>query len=256
MVVICIVKYYLLLSFLVHGQPSRPDIITTRDYTVYSMQSSLLDAVVSWNPDDPEVPVDFTETIRIFDYSNITERNMAMNIRNLELPFKLFNVPDVALVVDKWTDEYLLDMMKDDKAINTITSKSNHFMFWRKSKEKGISQSAKRPVGRSDMSFKEWLALAKRADREKLPPHAAHYYFRKNDPASKKGALTNRYLCGEVTCIQDLHILEETWGYFLLRLRISSSPMWPVIRAPSAGSACEVSLQRVTMTRDGIWWLS
>ncbi|CAE7841966.1 unnamed protein product, partial [Symbiodinium microadriaticum] len=89
------------------------------------------------------------------------------------------------MVVNKWSDEYLLDAMKGDTKVNTITSKSNHFMYWRKSKEsKDIA--ALRPVGRSDMSFRQWLTVAKRADVEKLTSDAPHYYFRKNDPLNKK----------------------------------------------------------------------
>lgn len=159
----------------------------------YPIYQPLLDAVTNWPPDDPEIPPNFVETIQIFNYSDPYERNIAEGFRNAEVPFKLIDVHDVNSVVKKWSDDYLLEVLKDDIAVNTITSKNNHFMFWRKSKERSSNlDSSHRPVGHSDMSFKQWLSLAKNADTKKLSADVPHFYFRKNDPANKKGALFPR----------------------------------------------------------------
>ena len=81
-----------------------------------------------WNPDDPDgAPVPFYEQVthsrfpvcqcltafvvclqlQVFDYQNKDELAMALEYRNAEIPFKVFNVPELAMVGDKWTDEYL-----------------------------------------------------------------------------------------------------------------------------------------------------
>jgi hypothetical protein len=94
-------------------------------------------------------------------------------------------VPNIDEVVHKWTDEYLLAMMEEDKAINTLVSKDNHFMYWTGKKED--SNNYKNPVDHIKMSFKTWLRLATDAEKHKLPTDSKHYYFRKNEPSSQGG---------------------------------------------------------------------
>ena len=64
--------------------------ITTSQYPLYK---SLLSIVEAWNPDDPDPPTQFEETLQHFNYSNLYERQLAEQYRNAELPFKIYNVP-------------------------------------------------------------------------------------------------------------------------------------------------------------------
>jgi len=64
-----------------------------------------------WNPDDAELPATFTETLQHFDYSEPAQRKMALAYRNAELPFKIYNVPEVDAVSLRWTDDYLEDVL-------------------------------------------------------------------------------------------------------------------------------------------------
>jgi len=70
----------------------------------YPVFNSLLDIVTAWNPDDPDPPPVFRETLQHFNYSNPTERTMAESFRDAEIPFKVYDVPDVDEVTSKWTD--------------------------------------------------------------------------------------------------------------------------------------------------------
>lgn len=64
--------------------------INRSNYPVYK---SLLSIIEAWNPDDPDPPEQFEETLQHFNYSNQVERQLAEQYRNAELPFKLYNIP-------------------------------------------------------------------------------------------------------------------------------------------------------------------
>jgi len=49
---------------------------------------------------------------QVFNYSNPEERLMAEAYRNAEVPFKVFGIPEMETVVDKWTDTYLSRKME------------------------------------------------------------------------------------------------------------------------------------------------
>jgi hypothetical protein len=52
---------------------------------------------------------------QVFNYSDPFERAVAAKYRDAEVPFKVYGVPDVEAVTQKWTDEYLLKHMDDPK---------------------------------------------------------------------------------------------------------------------------------------------
>jgi len=61
------------------------------DYPIYK---SLLQVVQEWNPDHPDAPAEFHETLQHFDYMNPYDLTMAKRFRDAEVPFKLYNVPE------------------------------------------------------------------------------------------------------------------------------------------------------------------
>jgi hypothetical protein len=97
------------------------------DYPYFSTLYSILE---SWNPDVPDPPTMFTESLQHFNYSNIHERDMARLYRDAEVPFKLYDIPDVDKVRDLWTNEYLLDQFKYNFDTHVESSTNNHFMYW------------------------------------------------------------------------------------------------------------------------------
>jgi len=66
---------------------------------------------------------------QVFNYSDPAQRAMAEKYRNAEVPFKVFGVPDIEAVTEKWTDAYLEEHM-NSKRMNYKVEEStdNHFM--------------------------------------------------------------------------------------------------------------------------------
>jgi hypothetical protein len=96
----------------------------------YPVFRSLLNVVKTWNPDEPEAPTAFKETIQHFNYSSPNERLMAERYRNAELPFKLYDVPEIDVVRQKWTNDYLLKQFQSNFDTHVESSTNNHFMYW------------------------------------------------------------------------------------------------------------------------------
>ena len=99
-------------------------------YDSYPSYTPLLSIIEQWNPDNPDPPAIFQETLQHFNYSNPRERAMAEIYRNEEKPFKIYGIPEFNVVVDKWTDQYLSEQMRTQGSQHVEKSSSNHFMFW------------------------------------------------------------------------------------------------------------------------------
>lgn len=139
---------------------------------------SLLDIVKDWNPDDVDVPSTFKESLQHFDFGNPEEVKMAERYRNAEVPFKLFNVSEFNHVSALWTDAYLLENLpKIQHATHVELSKNNHFMFWAYKGLRRFDNFVPPTTLISDISFEDWLKMAKRADLEKIANSSEHYYF-------------------------------------------------------------------------------
>lgn len=96
----------------------------------YPNYRKLYEIVNTWNPDEPEPPSNFKETIQHFNYSNPLERKMAAQYRDAEVPFKIYNVPEFDTVTQKWTDEYLQESFKTMDDFHVEKSETNHFMVF------------------------------------------------------------------------------------------------------------------------------
>jgi hypothetical protein len=140
-----------------------------------SIYRSLLSIIQDWNPDHPDAPLHFKETLQHFNYSNPIERNIAQVYRDAEVPFKLYNVPEFDQTVALWSDGYLIKNLDNGHTAHVEQSKSNHFMFWnmRGLKDKTFVP----PTNVVNLSFKEWLLKAHEADAQKLSNASTHYYF-------------------------------------------------------------------------------
>jgi hypothetical protein len=140
----------------------------------YPVYNNLLNIIENWNPDNPEIPVDFVETLQHFNYSDPVERAYAEKFRNAELPFKVYDVPELNSVIHKWNDDYLSSVM--EKNLRVEKSKDNHFMYFKASPRKKFKDWAP-PQEVLTLSFDNWLQRAKQADIEKLDHDAEHYYL-------------------------------------------------------------------------------
>jgi Cupin-like domain len=153
----------------------RPDLLMEPPETGYPVYASLLETVSRWNPDDPEPPTTFKETIQRFNYSDELERSYAEKFRNAELPFKIYDIPNVLEVTRKWNDEYLKQKMRF-VAAHVEESKTNHFMYWNGNRDR-IFRKYVPPTDIITMKFDEWLEVAKKADETKSTNSTTHYYF-------------------------------------------------------------------------------
>eukprot|EP00596_Hydrurales_sp_CCMP1899_P004425 CAMPEP_0119049738 /NCGR_PEP_ID=MMETSP1177-20130426/66105_1 /TAXON_ID=2985 /ORGANISM="Ochromonas sp, Strain CCMP1899" /LENGTH=231 /DNA_ID=CAMNT_0007027311 /DNA_START=48 /DNA_END=740 /DNA_ORIENTATION=- len=138
---------------------------TAGEYPIYC---SLLDIISNWNPDNPDPPIEFKETLQHFNYSDPTELIMATKFRDAELPFKVYNVPELNSVSEKWSDEYLEKQFNGRQSRHVEMSKNNHFMYWN-AMLRGRMKGYEPPTEFVDhMRFDAWLRIAKYADKMKL----------------------------------------------------------------------------------------
>jgi len=140
----------------------------------YPQYTPLLDVIKSWNPDVAEPPERFVETLQHFNYSDPYERKLAEEYRNAEVPFKLYDVPNIDQVRLKWNKQYLAGAMRYETP-HVEKSTNNHFMYWTKKRKSG--RDYKPPTDLIKMTFAEWSEEAERADRLKLNNESVHYYY-------------------------------------------------------------------------------
>lgn len=134
------------------------DIIPEVDVAAYPPTESLLDIVTRWNPDDTDhVPDPFHETLQCFNYSDPMQRAIAEKYRTAEVPFKIFGIPEVEEVVEKWTDPYLEKHMEGRRMSYKIetSTRGNHFMYW---VNRGLPKKKYEPPTTKvhNMRFKDW----------------------------------------------------------------------------------------------------
>ena len=144
----------------------------------YPIYTTLLDVVEGWNPDKPEPPTQFKETLAHFDYGNPDEMEIALALREAEVPFKVYNVPEFDEVSDKWTTDYLSKHFDEGHGHSSVEkSKNNHFMFWTQKRNFKGREDYTPPTSIVKMTFAKWLENAKAADRDKWPAEKEHFYF-------------------------------------------------------------------------------
>jgi hypothetical protein len=136
--------------------------------------------VKKWNPDHPDVPPDFRETLPHFNWGNPKERKLAEDFRNAELPFKVYNISEFTEVSLKWDDFYLeSNLGKMKSSVHVEKSKDNHFMFWSVRGGRIPAGTGYKPPTEvvSDLSFRDYLNIVKQADEEKWNSSTVHYYY-------------------------------------------------------------------------------
>ena len=173
-----------------------PEKLKRPDSAVYPNYTNLLDVIKAWNPDNPDPPPLFKESLQHFNYSNAEEMTAAIKFRDAELPFKIFNVPEFDSVVEKWSDDYLISQFHNPIESRRVEkSRSNHFMYWNANQRLNI-KNFKPPTEIVDnMEFESWLRMAQHADTVKVKNETVHYYFMSNAlPGTKRSSFVSRDL--------------------------------------------------------------
>ena len=155
----------------------------------YPLYISLLDIITRWNPDNPDPPAEFQETLQHFNFSNPDEMIMAANFRNAELPFKIYDIPEFVSAALKWDDHYLTSQFHNVVQSRRVEkSRNNHFMYWNGNMRGQMRDYWVPPTEFvTSMQFESWLQIAKRADEAKVTKESVHYYFMTNAPPSSSG---------------------------------------------------------------------
>uniref|UniRef100_A0A7S3NET5 JmjC domain-containing protein n=1 Tax=Aureoumbra lagunensis TaxID=44058 RepID=A0A7S3NET5_9STRA len=147
----------------------------------YPQTQPLNEILKAWNPDNVTIPIPFRETLQIFNYSNLKERALAEEYRNAEVPFKLYDIPNIEQVRKKWNDAYLVDVMDHRRGtqFKIERSKNNHFMYWQHKQNMPAKYKDWIPPTEiiTGVHFAQWLDWAHTADAEQIESEATHHYL-------------------------------------------------------------------------------
>jgi len=184
----------------IHAEPHSPELIQFDDWsakgrftkpparpydTSYPSLTNLWDLVQRWNPDNVTMPVPFHETLAVLNYSDPHERALAEAYRNAEVPFKVYDVPDIESVRDAWTDVYLTDQFdRKGNQFKVEESQDNHFMYWRSPSASGrrAYPNWAPPTDIVHSTFADWLSFARGADDRQLGAESQHRYLMMGTP--------------------------------------------------------------------------
>lgn len=149
------------------------------------LYKSLLSLIETWNPDHPDPPPIFHETLPHFNYTDPVEREMAEAYRDAEVPFKIYNIPEFMHTSSLWSDEYLVKAFREHGEQHVEKSKNNHFMFWAM-RGRNVKDYVP-PTEVVQLKFENWLKEAYIADLNKAPNTTEHLYFMTGSPPRDYG---------------------------------------------------------------------
>ena len=115
----------------------------------------------------------------IFPLQNASDLEKANIYRKAEVPFVVYNIPEVDEVVKKWNSIDYLNKKLGRKTYRTETSKDNHFMYWHAGLSFKLPNGKKwePPTGLVQVTFENWLETAVKGQNKTLDDRT-HQYFR------------------------------------------------------------------------------
>lgn len=143
----------------------------------YPEAYKMLDIVDNWNPDDTNIPEYHYDSLCHFDAR--TEMHKAENYRQAELPFIVYNHPEVDETARRWGDIDYLERKLGTRTYRTETSNSNHFMYFRNKRKATNPDGSKwvQPTHEIHTSFEDWLKVAVQGQNA-TTEERKHQYFR------------------------------------------------------------------------------
>lgn len=179
----------------------------------YPQLSTLGELMERWPQDELDHPPPVLhETLQHFNYSNPTEREMARKFRDAELPFKLYDIPEVTQAGHKWTDEYVSKQFDGDDSNDISVSRGhaqestdNFFSFYLRNRWH-VNVMGLPPVRSNDWTYERWAQHARYADATRLPFDKPHFYWQSGVPKEER--------------LQD----EDSWTFVSRDLPSFSSP--------------------------------
>ena len=141
----------------------------------YPRMISLGDMMDAWDQDKDNMGV-ITETLQHFDFSDLKEMAVAKRFRDAMLPFKLYNVPELARATALWTDEYVAQGMAESNLGLCQESPNNFFAFYVQPKWNEFSMGLP-PTNNNDFDYQKWSQHAIYADNKPLASDQPHFYW-------------------------------------------------------------------------------
>lgn len=159
-------------------------------YPDYPPLQPLGDLMKAW-PQDNDFPGahqrPIPEKLLHFNFSNPEELEMAKKFRDAELPFKLYDVPELTEAGKKWTDQYVTNEFDNVRSVmgNAQESPNNYFAFFQPNlwdvKTMGLP-----PVRTNDWSYERWSEHARYADAVGLNASKPHFYWQSGVPREER----------------------------------------------------------------------
>ncbi|CAB9515309.1 expressed unknown protein [Seminavis robusta] len=219
------------------------------EYPAYPQLQTMGEMMKNW-PQDQDFPGaherPIKESLIRFNFSNPAELAMAEQFRDAELPFKLYDVPEVSAATQKWTDEYvaenfdgagffrgrkhgekasaLMDRLmgktpdhghghhnKDytrppPRANGQCQESANNFFAFFQPNLWEVKTMGLPPVRTNDWSFEHWAEHARYADAVALNASKPHFYWQSGVPREER------------------HQPPDDWGFISRDLPSFSSP--------------------------------
>ena len=146
-----------------------------------------------WGQDDLDSPPEIiAEVLQHFDYQNPDELAAAEKYRDLELPFKVYNVPEVKDAGVKWTDEYVAANFDDGNEDDTPQSHGSaqqsvdSFFAFYYPERWDVDLLGPTPSVDIPWTFDKWARHAVYADEVGLNSNEKHYYYQSGVPREER----------------------------------------------------------------------
>ena len=166
------------------------------------------DMFKKWPQDDLDnPPIPFVEKLQHFDFNDKAQMEAAKKYRDLEFPFKVYNIPEMDEANKKWTDEYLtyhFDRFTSHKnkkytkqeakqkfgQMPPSSGKAQYsidsFFAFFVAKRWNVAKMGSPPTMDTDLSFEKWAKHARYADAVGLTSNNVHYYWQSGVPSHER----------------------------------------------------------------------
>jgi hypothetical protein len=167
-----------------------PPVLTEVPTTGYPQLDKLGDILKRYPQDDLDHPPQpFVEKLLHFNYSNPTERAAAERFRSAELPFKVYDVPDIPTAL--WTDEYVAkqfdrSFLRAPRSQGTAQESPNNFFAFFTPEGWIPEEMGPPPTRNNDWTYQTWADHAKYADHVGLDFDQPHFYWQAGVPKTER----------------------------------------------------------------------
>jgi hypothetical protein len=163
----------------------------------YPYEWNALKVLDHWGIDDTDIPSEYMhQGLCVFDWEKAGDRVKVETYRHAELPFVLKNHDQVLQTAERWSSDYVEQLLGDTPQRNEH-SLGNHFMFWRErsSNKQRQQDNWTPPTDMVQLSYKEWLEKAHFIQASNNEIAQDRWYFRLN---ANRMAHVNTYLYHEL----------------------------------------------------------